>query len=118
MNGLSRALVRSMLTAPEAAASMRAFLNERVANLSRAMSGNNADLRAALIVRKSPPTGHESARNRHIRQRADTAWLRRLVLRRAWRDIRATCSALDDESFEPWVLTTTDIWRRRRASRR
>ncbi len=46
----TRALVRSMLTAPEAADSMRAFLNERVANLSRAMSGEDADLRAALIV--------------------------------------------------------------------
>ena len=39
-----------MLTAPEAAASMSAFLNERVANLSRAMGGDDADLRAALMV--------------------------------------------------------------------
>ena len=46
----TRALVRSMLTAPEAAESMSAFLNERVANLSRAMGGDDADLRAALIV--------------------------------------------------------------------
>ena len=46
----TRALVRSMLTAPEAAASMSAFLNERVANLSHAMGGEDADLRAALIV--------------------------------------------------------------------
>lgn len=46
----TKALVRSMLTAPEAAASMSAFLNERVTNLSRAMSGDEADLRAALIV--------------------------------------------------------------------
>jgi AcrR family transcriptional regulator len=46
----TRALVRSMLTAPEAAASMSAFLNERVANLRRAMDGDDADLRAALIV--------------------------------------------------------------------
>jgi AcrR family transcriptional regulator len=46
----TKALVRSMLTAPEAAASMSAFLNERVANLSRAMEGDDADLRAALIV--------------------------------------------------------------------
>ena len=44
------ALVRSMLTAPEATESMSAFLNERVVNLSRAMSGDDADLRAALIV--------------------------------------------------------------------
>ncbi|MFI8006747.1 TetR family transcriptional regulator [Streptomyces sp. NPDC086010] len=46
----TRALVRSMLTAPEAEASMRTFLNERVANLSGAMGGKDAELRAALIV--------------------------------------------------------------------
>jgi AcrR family transcriptional regulator len=46
----TKALVRSMLTTPEAAASMSAFLNERVANLSQAMGGEDADLRAALIV--------------------------------------------------------------------
>lgn len=46
----TKALVRSMLTAPEAAASMSAFLNERAANLSRAMGDEDADLRAALIV--------------------------------------------------------------------
>jgi AcrR family transcriptional regulator len=46
----TKALVRSMLTSPEAAESMSAFLNERVVNLSRAMKGDDADLRAALIV--------------------------------------------------------------------
>jgi AcrR family transcriptional regulator len=46
----TKALVRSMLTAPEAAAAMSAFLNERAANLSRAMGGEDAGLRAALIV--------------------------------------------------------------------
>jgi len=46
----TKALVRSMLTAPEATDSMRAFLNERVASLGRAMGGDDADLRAALIV--------------------------------------------------------------------
>ena len=46
----TKALVRSMLTAPEATDSMREFLNERVANLSRAMGDDDADLRAALIV--------------------------------------------------------------------
>jgi AcrR family transcriptional regulator len=46
----TKALVRSMLTAPEATAQMSAFLNERVANLSRAMGGDDADLRAALTV--------------------------------------------------------------------
>jgi AcrR family transcriptional regulator len=45
-----KALVRSMLTAPEATQSMSAFLNERVANLSQAIAGDDADLRAALIV--------------------------------------------------------------------
>jgi AcrR family transcriptional regulator len=46
----TKALVRSMLTTPEAAESMSAFLNERTANLSRAIGGEDADLRAALIV--------------------------------------------------------------------
>ncbi|PRY36729.1 TetR/AcrR family transcriptional regulator [Umezawaea tangerina] len=46
----TRALVRSMLTAPEAGAAMTAFLDERVANLSRAMGGEDAELRAALTV--------------------------------------------------------------------
>ena len=46
----TRALVRSMLTAPEAQATMSAFLNERVANLSGALGGEDAELRAALIV--------------------------------------------------------------------
>jgi AcrR family transcriptional regulator len=46
----TKALVRSMLTTPEAAESMSAFLNERTANLSRALGGEDADLRAALIV--------------------------------------------------------------------
>jgi AcrR family transcriptional regulator len=46
----TRALVRSMLTAPEATAAMRDFLNERVANLARADTGDDADLRAALTV--------------------------------------------------------------------
>jgi AcrR family transcriptional regulator len=46
----TRALVRSMLTAPEATKTMRDFLNERVTNLARASDSDNADLRAALIV--------------------------------------------------------------------
>jgi AcrR family transcriptional regulator len=46
----TRALVRSMLTAPEATAAMQDFLNERVANLARAMDGGDAELRAALTV--------------------------------------------------------------------
>lgn len=45
----TRALVRSMLTAPEATESMRDFLNERTANLARG-GGEDADLRAALTV--------------------------------------------------------------------
>ena len=46
----TRALVRSMLTAPQAAEAMSAFLNERVDNLSNAMAGDDTELRAALIV--------------------------------------------------------------------
>ncbi|MTD55795.1 TetR/AcrR family transcriptional regulator [Amycolatopsis pithecellobii] len=46
----TRALVRSMLTAPEAKEAMREFLNERVTNLARASGGEDADLRAALTV--------------------------------------------------------------------
>jgi AcrR family transcriptional regulator len=46
----TRALVRSMLTAPEATEAMRDFLNERVANLAGAMDGADAELRAALAV--------------------------------------------------------------------
>src|ERR1700709_756838 len=44
------ALVRSMLTVPEATAAMRDYLDERVANLARAMSGDDAAVRAALTV--------------------------------------------------------------------
>jgi len=46
----TRALVRSMLTAPQATKAMREFLDERVANLARASDRDDADLRAALAV--------------------------------------------------------------------
>jgi AcrR family transcriptional regulator len=46
----TRALVRSMLTAPEATRAMRDFLNERVINLARASDHEDAELRAALTV--------------------------------------------------------------------
>jgi AcrR family transcriptional regulator len=46
----TRALVRSMLTAPEATKQMQDFLNERVDNLARTMDGGDAELRAALTV--------------------------------------------------------------------
>jgi AcrR family transcriptional regulator len=46
----TRALVRSMLTAPEATSAMKDFLDERVTNLARAMSDGDAELRAALTV--------------------------------------------------------------------
>lgn len=46
----TRALVRSMLTAPEAANAMKEFLDERVVNLARAMDGEEVELRAALTV--------------------------------------------------------------------
>jgi len=44
------ALVRSMLTAPEATAAMKAFLDERVENLARTSRATDAELRAALTV--------------------------------------------------------------------
>ena len=46
----TRALVRSMLTAPEATAMMKTFLDERTHNLSRASDDPDAELRAALTV--------------------------------------------------------------------
>jgi AcrR family transcriptional regulator len=46
----TRALVRSMLTVPEAEASMRAFLEERIGNLAGSLEGDDAELRAALVV--------------------------------------------------------------------
>lgn len=46
----TRALMRSMLTSPEAAEVMREYLQERVTNLSRALSGEAAELRASVIV--------------------------------------------------------------------
>ncbi|WP_033345007.1 TetR/AcrR family transcriptional regulator [Catenuloplanes japonicus] len=44
------ALIRSMLTVPEATESMRGFLDERVDNLTRSMDGDDARLRALLTV--------------------------------------------------------------------
>ena len=44
------ALVRSMLTVPEATAAMREHLDERAASLAQALDGKDAELRAALIV--------------------------------------------------------------------
>lgn len=46
----TRALVRSMLTAPEATRAMKDFLDERVTNLARADDDPDAELRAALTV--------------------------------------------------------------------
>ena len=46
----TRALMRSMLTSPEAATVMRTYLHERTTNLARAMAGEDAELRAALTV--------------------------------------------------------------------
>lgn len=45
-----QALVRSMLTAPEATAMMREFLEERADNLAQAMEGDDVELRATLMV--------------------------------------------------------------------
>lgn len=44
------ALVRSMLTAPEATEAMRDHLDERVVALARTLDGEDAELRAALVV--------------------------------------------------------------------
>lgn len=46
----TRALMRSMLTSPEAATVMRAYLQERAENLAAKMPGDDADARSALIV--------------------------------------------------------------------
>ena len=46
----TRALMRSMLTSPEAASVMRDYLRERAAVLARAMPGEDSDLRAAVAV--------------------------------------------------------------------
>lgn len=46
----TRALVRSMLTEPEAEAAMRQFLGERVENLEGSFAGEDAELRATLVV--------------------------------------------------------------------
>nr|WP_231646008.1 hypothetical protein [Mycolicibacterium mengxianglii] len=39
-----------MLTSPEAAIAMRDYLQERTSNLARAMSGDDTELRAAVMV--------------------------------------------------------------------
>lgn len=46
----TRALMRSMLTSPDAAAVMGEYLQERTANLARTMTGEDAELRAAVMV--------------------------------------------------------------------
>jgi AcrR family transcriptional regulator len=46
----TRALMRSMLTSPEAAAVMRNYLEERVDNLARTSGRDDAVLRATLLV--------------------------------------------------------------------
>lgn len=46
----TRALMRSMLTSPEAAAAMRDYLHGRVDALAASIPGDDADLRAAAVV--------------------------------------------------------------------
>lgn len=46
----TRALMRSVLTSPEAAAVMRDYLQERVEDLVRASDREDAELRAAVVV--------------------------------------------------------------------
>ncbi len=45
-----QALVRSMLTAPDAAEAVRQHLDERIANLAVSIGGEDAELRAAIAV--------------------------------------------------------------------
>ncbi len=45
-----RALVRSMLTVPEASEAVRLHLDERIANLAAGIGGPDAELRAAIAV--------------------------------------------------------------------
>ncbi len=45
-----RALVRSMLTAPEASEAVRHHLDERIGNLAAGIGGPDAELRAAIAV--------------------------------------------------------------------
>jgi AcrR family transcriptional regulator len=45
-----RALVRSMLTAPEASEAVRLHLDERIGNLAAGIGGPDAELRAAIAV--------------------------------------------------------------------
>jgi AcrR family transcriptional regulator len=46
----TRALMRSMLTSPQAAAVMRDYLHERASSLATGMTGEDVELRAAVIV--------------------------------------------------------------------
>ncbi|MEN0084641.1 MAG: TetR family transcriptional regulator [Leifsonia sp.] len=46
----TRALMRSMLTSPEAAAVMRDYLQERTENLAKTLTGEDAEARAAMVV--------------------------------------------------------------------
>ncbi len=46
----TRALMRSMLTSPAAATVMRDYLQERATNLAATMTGDDAELRAAVTV--------------------------------------------------------------------
>ena len=45
-----RALVRSMLTVPEASEAVRLHLDERIGNLAAGIGGPDAELRAAIAV--------------------------------------------------------------------
>jgi len=45
-----RALVRSMLTVPEASEAVRLHLDERIGNLAAGIGGRDAELRAAIAV--------------------------------------------------------------------
>lgn len=83
------ALVRSMLTVPEATAAMRDHLDERAASLARALDGDHAQLRAALIVSN----------------------ILGLTVARHFLQLRAFADASDEDIArvaQPWITTGVD----------
>jgi AcrR family transcriptional regulator len=88
----TRALVRSMLTAPEATRAMKNFLDERVLNLARASDDRDAELRAALTV--SSILGLTIARHfLRLDELADISEQRIRTVLRPWLALRAVAGA-------------------------
>ncbi|GAA4683879.1 TetR/AcrR family transcriptional regulator [Frondihabitans cladoniiphilus] len=59
----TRALVRSMLTSPEAAETMRSFLDERIDNLEQSLESSDEDARARAALTVSSILGLTIARH-------------------------------------------------------